>query len=74
MVCGGYDCRSIYISYIGSSIYRRRTAADPWFAVDCRGLRTILRGGEPAGEKKTFDRAVRAFISVYVSVSVDYWK
>ena len=59
---------AVPFSYIGSSIYRHRTAADPrWFAVygerDCRGLRTILRGGERAGEKKKhLDCAVRAFI------------
>ena len=43
---------AVPFSYIGSSIYRRRTAADlRWIGErDCRGLRTILRRGERAGE------------------------
>ena len=55
---------AVPFSYIGSSIYRRRTVADPprWTGeLDCRGLRTILRRGERAGEK-TLDSAVCAFI------------
>ena len=60
---------AVPFSYIGSSIYRRRTAADlRWIGErDCRGLRTILHRGERAGEQ-TLDCAVRAFIITYIVV------
>ena len=64
---------AVPFSYIGISIYRRRTAADPrWTGErDGRGLRTILRGGERAGEK-TLDCAVRAFI-IPILFTVSPW-
>ena len=48
---------AVPFSYIGRSIYRRRTAADPLvrggqLSGIAGGLRTILRGGERAGENK----------------------
>ena len=54
------DCPRLPVpfTYTGNSIYHRGSAADQPSERNCRGLRTILRGGKRAGEKKKLDCTV----------------